>query len=615
MSNLIIWDSVEPIPKYKKVILWRGFSHESGQDIISILDLIENNQELIRETFLNWSYNLGEKKILKHSVRDHYTIKEDLSFWWTSAFCEKSNFSKSPQIDNVIKFIAFRNWARNQKINSILVKSSNKNLLLAFQKLSLDEGFKFLQYKEDFKFENFSLPKANIFKAIIWLFYFLFKSRHLRGVGIDLWKKSSANITFFSYLANLKIKNQKINEYQSNFWSNLPNKIIDKGYDINWLHIYSPSKQIPNAKVASNILLEFNKSNPKEVHVFLESFISLKIIFQTLKDWIKICKISSNIKNNFFKDDYLLIIMNDDWHKSFYGVNAISNCLNVNLFSAALSLAPDQKLGFYLQENQSWEIGLKYFWKACNHNELVGVPHSTTRFWDLRYSSDIKIHNDEKRNRFPKPDYIAINGEAQKHYFKSISYPKSELFLVEALRFLHLEQSQYSKNYVFKQHKKASIIVLGDYLMENNEKLIEMLISANSLLLQKFKFIFKPHPACYVPTSMFKELDVSISNDDISILVENVQFAFSSNVTTAALDVYFRGIPLACMIDPNKLNLSPMMEIDKNVFVKTYKEFAKKIMISLSQNQKSHINPNKFFELDSSLPRWLGFIESRLDAK
>ena len=613
MSNLIIWDSTEDFPMDKKVILWKGFSSEVNKNIISVLDLIDQYKEEIRHRYLRWSYDLSEKKILDSSIRDHFELKPNFSFWWTSAFSEKSNFSKSPEIDNIIKLLALRIWIDFENIKSLRVKSRNKFLLVALKQLSDEISIEFSSLNK----EEFELPVFKInheFKAIVWFIIHLFKSRKLKGIGLDLWKKSSSELTFFSYLSNINKDKLALNTHQSNFWGNLPNKILDMGYRINWLHIFTPSNQFPSANIASNTLNTFNETNLNEVHVFLESFVSFKIIIQTLRDWLKIRFIGAKIKHHIFHDDYLLQVMSDDWDKSFYGINSISNCLNLNLFFEAMNSISKQKLGFFLQENQSWEIGLNYCWNVCNHHEIIGVPHSTTRFWDLRYANDSRIFSDLSKNCFPAPSSIAINGEAQRKYFESISYPASQINLVEALRFFHLDYEKEPRELQIKSNEESFILILGDYLMENNEKLIEILISASSLLPETLKLVFKPHPACHVPISKFQGLDISVRDQEISILLANTQFAFSSNVTTAAIDVYFRGIPLACMIDSNKLNLSPMLEIDKNVFVKTHNEMVEKILLSSLGSNKSFASPQQYFELDRSLPRWLGLIENRLDS-
>ena len=613
MSDLLIWDSTELIPKHKKTILWSGFNVSLDKDLISILDLIEENQESIRKAYLRWSFDLAEKEIFNIPVKDHFEIKPNFSFWWLSSFAEKCNFSKSPQIDNIIKLIALTEWEDFCKIKSIEVVSKNKALIKALQKLSEQYSINFFLHKKSFELP--SIPIPHLLRSIAWLISHLSKIRYLKGVGIDLWEKSSANLTIFSYLANLSNKHLELSQHKSNFWSNFPNKILDAGNNINWLHIFTPSKEIPNTKEASRILTCFNKSKTGEVHVFLESFLNYRIMIQAIKDWLTIRKIGFKLRNSLLKDDFLLQVMVDDWNKTFYGIDAINNCLNLNLFGAAMESVSNQKLGLYLQENQSWEISLIHSWRKFNHSEIVGVPHSTTRFWDLRYANDERIHEKKSKNCYLKPDYIAINGEAQKNYFKEMHYPNSELKLVEALRFFHLESK---REYISSLEGKQSnnfVLILGDYLLENNEQLIEMLKSAKTLLSSNVNLIFKPHPACMVPKSKFEGLNVEINEEDIVNLLSRSTIAVSSNVTSASLDAYFHGIPLACIIDPYKLNLSPMLEIDKTVFVKTYQDLAKKISLAVSSYQPINVKANDFFELDSNLPRWLSFIDSKLNSQ
>ena len=194
-------------------------------------------------------------------------------------------------------------------------------------------------------------------------------------------------------------------------------------------------------------------------------------------------------------------------------------------------------------------------------------------------------------------------------------YPDSELKLVEALRFFHLESQKKHVDSLEDKESNDSVLVLGDYLMENNEQLIEMLKFAAPLLPSDLNFIFKPHPACMISESKLTGLNVEINEENIENLLSRSIIAVSSNVTTAALDVYFHGLPLACMIDPNKLNLSPMLEIDKTVFVKTHFDLAKKISLSTPRYRAINMKPTDFFELDSSLPKWLSFIGSKLDSQ
>ena len=68
-----------------------------------------------------------------------------------------------------------------------------------------------------------------------------------------------------------------------------------------------------------------------------------------------------------------------------------------------LSNIPKQKVGIYLLENQAWEKSLISSWNKFNHGGLIGVAHSTIRFWDLRYfrskNTDIICRGFVRRHR------------------------------------------------------------------------------------------------------------------------------------------------------------------------------------------------------------------------
>ena len=610
MSDVLIWDSASPAPKNRTVILWQSFNLEYLDNTLSILDLVEQNKSSVRSEFLSWSHDLGELKIFNISLKKHLEIRPNFSYWWLSLFVEKCNFSKSPEIDNAIKLIAFKQWLSSSQITSIEVKSNNPRLVRAFKTLSTIFHLNF--YSRISLISSFVKPKFYNLKAIAWLFIHLYKSRHLKGLGLKAWRQSKECITIFSYLFNLDARRLKSNEYYSNFWSNLPNSIVKTGYGMNWLHIFTPSKQIPNAKTAASHLKNFNQQNSKELHVFLESFINLRIILKSISDWRKVSKIASKLKRSLPEDDFIFNVLVDDWDKSFYGFHAINNCLSLNLFSEAMRSLPTQKLGLYLQENQSWELALNCCWKDWRHQEIIGVPHSTTRFWDLRYANDHRVHMIQDSHNYPKPNAIAINGQAQKNYFQAIGYPESEMELVEALRYFHLQSDPLRPSAIFNSTEQDSVLVLGDYLLENNHQLIQMLVKVSPLLPDTIRFIFKPHPACPIPPNILKGVHAFVSEEALENLLQNCTIAFSSNVTTASLDAYFRGVPVACMIDPKKLNLSPMLEIDDSVFVKTHQDLAIKILQSLEREDSRERYPSNFFELDTSLSKWLRFIQKTL---
>ena len=59
----------------------------------------------------------------------------------------------------------------------------------------------------------------------------------------------------------------------------------------------------------------------------------------------------------------------------------------------------------YLQENQGWEFALIQVWEKAKSWELIGVPHSTIRYWDMRYYFDSRHYNDYDTKRIPRPKH------------------------------------------------------------------------------------------------------------------------------------------------------------------------------------------------------------------
>ena len=74
-----------------------------------------------------------------------------------------------------------------------------------------------------------------------------------------------------------------------------------------------------------------------------------------------------------------------DLENSFQGRELILNILMFHLFKSSLSMLPQQRKGFFLQENNPWEFSFLHSWKKNLHKEVFGVPHATVSYWDLRY--------------------------------------------------------------------------------------------------------------------------------------------------------------------------------------------------------------------------------------
>ena len=128
-TSLLIWDAEgEPPDGEWTPVLWREFVSNAQPDAVSIPALIETNADLLRKRYLEWVYELGEKIIQGRRLVEHLQLRPGFSFWWMTLFAEKCNYSKSKQIDDAIRLMAFDEWATNQSVSRVVLSTANQSL-------------------------------------------------------------------------------------------------------------------------------------------------------------------------------------------------------------------------------------------------------------------------------------------------------------------------------------------------------------------------------------------------------------------------------------------------------------------------------------------------------
>jgi len=294
-----------------------------------------------------------------------------------------------------------------------------------------------------------------------------------------------------------------------------------------------------------------------------------------------------------------------DYTNSMIGTIAMSNLLYLNLFERAMSELPHQERGVYLQENQGWEFGFIHAWQSSGHgSELVGFPHSTVRYWDLRYFYSKKCYERIGKFDLPLPDYIGVNGDAAKKMYLNGGYLKDRLVEVEALRYLYLADVRSKRiESTSSVEKNKKVLVLGDYLKNNTMQQMKLLSEAARYLNDSIQYVVKPHPACPIMKEEFHDLDMVITNDAISTLISQFSLVYCSNTTSAAVDAYCAGKAVITVLNPKGLNISPLKGRDGVFFVSTPEELAAVINVFGWEAQAGKW-AGGYFYLDDQLPKW-----------
>ena len=622
LSKVLVWDVDDVSPSGDwTTVLWRSFSEAATPAVVSIPSLIEENADVLRKRYLAWIYELGEFQVQGRSLVNHLQLHPGVSYWWMTLLAEKCNFAKSPQIDDAIRLMVFTDWATGRSISTITLASANPALAKCVELLCSKLGMTFKWQRQPKRTVRVSwvrrvyqsLPLT--LQALAALTKYSVDHFPLIGVGLKEWQQTNGQITFVSYFLNLVPDAAKAGRYESRYWAHLPNNLRTEGCITNWLHLYVEDPFSPSAIDAADTISRFNNAGQgKQIHTTLETFLTFPVILKTLRDWRRLARIGRRLQRSISatSSEGLVIwpLFSEDWRQSTGGVTAIKNVLYFNLFESAIRFLPKQRVGVYLQENQGWELGLIQAWKAAGQRRLIGCPHSTVRFWDLRYFFDPRSYNRVGNNPLPLPNHIAINGKAATEAYLVGGYPEDDLVQVEALRFLHLDSACAQLKQDFSESKQClRLLVLGDYLLRNTRLQMRLLEQASKSFPMGMVITVKPHPACPIRASDYPGLRLTVVMEPIEELLAECDLAYASSVTSAAVDAYCAGVPVVSVLDPNTLNLSPLRGCVGAFSVSTPEELVHVLTSAMSTFRSAETKP-PFFTIDSTLPRWRKLLVS-----
>ena len=601
LKSVIIWDLPEKPPNDKLVLLWNGYNEEKGQ--ISILNELDKKSNDLRTQYMNFIDEIGNIKIYNKKIIDHLEINPGFSLWWMTLVAEKSIEKTKAPLD-CLRLLTVKKIFNEIEPDSVKLFTNNKKLAKALNVLCQGQKIRFNYTIKNIRDKNYYNKLPHQFRAILYLVKYIIEKWSIRKVINKNWLTGNDVILFFSYFVHLDEKSLKDGDFYSRQWEQLPDLLKRKGKRINWIHHFIPHSAVPNSRAGNKILANLRKSGVKnDFHNFLESFLTISCLILTVIKWIilvirsiliniSLRRIMINHKYNF-----LWINIFDDWKNSTCGRNAIENILYIQLMENTLSSLPKMQIGLYLCENQSWEKSFLHLWKKYGHGKIIAVPHSTIRYWDLRYFNHPNSWISKERLSQPTPDQIAINGPLAWKMLEAGNQPMDRMVEVEALRFLHLAKLEVKK----LNKSKNKILILGDLDISTTKSMLN-LIEAKASLFKECIMMFKPHPANHVNIKDYPKLNLSMTDTNLVKLLPYYNLAISSIYTSAALEVYEVGLPLITVLDQNNFNSSPLRGIDGVQFVATSNELEKAFTASVEN--KFNKKNNFFFTSSSELNRW-----------
>ena len=524
-------------------------------------------------------------------------------------------------IYSAVRLLALEQLSGELSPKKIILVSGDKALARIFRRWCKKSGLSF-KWRKSKSLSSPVLAVRRLYQALphpvqamIWLLRYLIDRWVLRERGPKKPSGSDPIITFFSYLISLNQEALAEGRFASYYWTALHDVIAQNTAGANWIHKYNRHEAVPSTRYAKILIKQFNHSGAgREAHSIMEGVLGWSVIANALRDYsgvvrkgLRLCKVSRHFHPRDSNID-LWPLLKQDWHQSMYGEAAISNCLYINLFEHILERLPRQRLGFYLQENQPWEMALIHAWRAAGHGQIVGVPHTTVLYWNTRHFFDPHTYKRTGKNDLPLPEKVALNGPAAMAAYQKGGYPRERLVEVEALRYLYLDDLQSKQNAEEGQSTGSlRVLVLGDYLVTVTRRQMQWLCDAARLLPSDTRYTVKPHPACPIRSGDYPSLQLRMTGSPLPELLADCDVAFTGNITSAAVDGYCAKVPVVSVLDGNAFNMSPLRGLTGVVYVTGPKELAKALGNARAQEK---VRAEPYFCVDKELPRWrmlLGF--------
>ncbi len=596
------------------------------KDEISIIKFVEENDNIIRDRYNEFIDDVGLKNFKNKKFYKYFNFFKGYNLWWMSLIFEKSNY-KSDGPNNSIKLIAIEEIIKKNNPKKIHFVCSDLNIIGIVRTLCKKYNIILLIVKNNVQV-NYNLSKnflPNFLKVILYAISFYFYRRPLIKISKSKEILKKYDIIFFSYFNKASENNSKLKIDYSSQFGNLPDLIKDQGFTSYWMSHYVSDFDNQNPKITSSIINGTNLNENFDFHDCLDSFLSIKLIIQSIIIYFKIYLrfiFKRNIKKLFEpvgSNLSLWKVLRDDFNKSIYGVICFKNILWSLQIDKFLSELPTQKLMIYLMENQGWERALLHGWRKHGHKTIIGYQYGILRYWDLRYYTSFINKNKHEFIDFLQPNYVATSSEVAHKLFLEMGYNRNDLIKVENLRYNHLfdknkvsmvsrkQLQQPVSDQTAQYNDRIKILILFDIDMAINKQLIQIINKIGNTK-KHIEWHVKFHSGKYFAHKDMINHKVKIVNGLLINILKNYDLALTVSNSGASIDAYILQIPLIIFKSNSNIDFSPFKKFSNSVLFVNNENELREYLISFKIDQKNNIYKNNLIWHDPGLTKWKNFL-------
>lgn len=609
-QQVVIWDrpSIAPITD-GPTVYWNEFFSPSRQSIkISLPQYVEENGDDLRQRFLSFVQQVGERRIAGKSTIEHLRIFPGFSYWWMTLFACK-RWRESSNIIEAVRLLALEDILREIEPTKIVLATDINSVELIIR-----------EWCEQNKIEFQSLPKqgtstlarkgqisfnTGMLRAIPALVREMVRRIHAPKRELSL--NSSPDIVLFDFFSRFDADAAVTGNFRSGFWSGLVDLLNTTDQRSIYLHKFVADTHTPRRAATRQVLEGLNSSSPTNRHYLLDAQLSPKVVVRAVRIYFRLFGLRfriRKIKRSFSPSGSQLNLwklFKNEWLDSLSGSTAILHSLTISELDTAVASIHPCRTALYLMENQPWEMALIQIWRIRRSEPIVGVPHSTIRFWDLRYFFDPGAFTSELDTRPPIPDTVAVNGQSALKLLNASGVPNERIAEVEALSYLYLHDVQLGIAGRKTIATPMRLLVLGDFFHNQNSALLSMLQDSLSLTTRQISITVKPHPLLPINREEFPLLEYRFDTRPLAEQLSECDAVLATNGTSAAAEAYQCAIPAITILNGETFNFSPLRNIVDAVFVESADQLARALDRIELPDRTISID---YFCTDKSLQRW-----------
>jgi len=590
----VLWLRTSPPPDGLPVLLWCSFG-DPGQHsrTISIPRFIDENADEIRSRLL--SFFSQARNVESGGVKLEAALQTPvgLSTWWLS-FPALKQWGGRQSIPVACRLIALEMILGPERLSEISIVCDDKKLrdalYLAVRK-SGGVSASALAFRRIFKTRI-----AHPLRALLSLARYGIVMRAFDESWNSKFPQKSAFFDHFAFADQGVNKNQP---HESRFWGVIPSLNTNSS----WYYIYPTNVERKGVRLALHQLSDLRRATSKHHQLFVRNvdLRDFRKLFTTYcRQQLAHAIYKKSLRKFHLSGSKLMLwhIFEDEWDESICGSTAMRHLILLFTTDRLVDAMPNFEKIFYLLENQPWEFALVHCAKKYQKGELIGVAHSTIRFWDLRYfldPSENALSNPECTR--PIPSRILTNGLRGTSLLIENGYPKNSIAMVEALRYSYISELRETQN-----NHGNYVLLLGDFLEHTNDVLLNVVRGAFENLDVKQPLQIRSHPICTLTKRQLGPLAESLSSLPLATLLKDASVVITTAASSSAAEAATLGIPTIIVLNPHTLNYSPF-ERSGNVYVV---ETSTQLEILLRNESELRTDPvANIFCLDRSYPRWL----------